>query len=97
MAAKRSAKPPTTEELLTKCVAEILDAERITPAQIYDLLLCGYRVYKQGMGLPPVAVWDAVLAPFRERGRPYLNPYQMAALADRREPEPDDFLHLGAR
>lgn len=79
---------------MSKQVAEILDAELITPAMIYELLLSGNRVYRQGVGLPQSAVWDAVLKPFRKRDRHYLNPFQIAALREREYPMYDDYDHL---
>jgi hypothetical protein len=80
--------------MLSKRVAAILDAEQITPAMIYDLLLSGNQIYRQGVGSPHSAVWDAVLKPFGERQRHYLNPYQVATLRDHEYPQDTDFEHL---
>lgn len=97
MGRKRKPKPqpPSREDKLSMQVAAILDAEKVTPLMLYELLLSGYLVYKQGVGLSHNQVWDAILRPFADRGRTYLSPYQMAALRERENgAEPDDFLHL---
>lgn len=72
--------PKRFSKELSDIVAEILDAERITPGMLYDLMAVGSKpwYFKEDS-----AVWDAVLEPFRKRGRSYLTPYQLAALHDR--------------
>lgn len=87
-------KEPTREERISTLVAKVLDSDRVTPAMIYDLMLHGHMAYKQGMGLSHNQVWEAILLPFRQRGRKYLSPYQMAALREHDEPELEDFDHL---
>ena len=71
---------PTREERVTQIVYDILSAEKITPGQLYDLLLMGHKVYKQGVGIPECAVLDAILKAFVQHGRIYMNPHTMARL-----------------
>ena len=93
---RKGERPPSTEELLTDRVCQLLAAETITPMQVYDLLLMGHRVYKKGLGLPHEAVWRGILTAFRDHERYYLSPGQMAMLHGREAPEPEDFAHLSS-
>ena len=61
---------------------------------VYDLLLMGHRVYKQGFGLPHEVVWKSILDAFRLYDRHYLSPGQMAVLHGRDKPELEDIEHL---
>ena len=61
----RAARPPSTEERLLEEVSKLLGAETITPMMVYDLLLMGHRIYKQGFGLPHEVVWKSILDAFR--------------------------------
>jgi hypothetical protein len=54
----------------------------------------GHRVYKQGMGLPHEAVWKSILDAFRDQGRYYLSPGQLAQLRDEPNPTDDDWATL---
>jgi hypothetical protein len=94
MARKRKTKvvEPTREQRVTQIVNDILSAEAITPVQLYDLLLMGHRVYKQGVGIPECAVLDAILKAFAQHDRHYMNPYVMAQLrGEQNGPAETDF------
>lgn len=95
MARKRNRTPELTrEQKLTVMVDEILKSEHITPMQVYDLMLMGYQVYRQGVGIPQSHVWEAILQGFSQNGREYLNPWKMALLSGRDTPESADFNSL---
>lgn len=97
MARKRKkAPPPTREEVLTERVRRILSAEVITPGMVYDILLSGHSVYKQGVGIPQCHVLAAILKAFEEKDRRYLTPWQVAALNGRDRVIPEDYKHLEA-
>lgn len=85
---------PTTEQRVTQKVSQLLSGETVTPQLVYDLMLLGSRCYRQGVGLPHKAVWQALLDGFAAHDRHYLNPYQMAALRGRSEVDDCDFEHL---
>lgn len=85
---------PTTEQRVTQKVSQLLSGETVTPQLVYDLMLLGSRCYRQGVGLPHKAVWQALLDGFAAHDRHYLNPYQMATLRGRSEVESSDFEHL---
>jgi hypothetical protein len=95
MARKRKRMPELTrEQKLTELVNYMLTCDSITPMQVYDLVLMGSQVYKPGMGIPQCHVWEAILQAFRQNGRCYMNPYQVAVLAGRARPEDADFESL---
>ena len=71
---------PTREQRVTQIVNDILSADKITPGQLYDLLLMGHQVYKQGVGIPEQVVLDSILSAFVQHDRHYMNPYQLAQL-----------------
>lgn len=71
---------PAREAQLRDQVSQILAAPQITPMMISNLLMMGARIYKDGMGLPQHAVWNAILAGFADHDRYYLTPEQQAAL-----------------
>ena len=81
MARKRNkVAEPTTEQRLALLVDAMLSAEHITPMQIYEVMLMGHRVYRQGVGIPERVVLDAILSAFKQHHRHYMNPYQIAQL-----------------
>jgi hypothetical protein len=90
----RASRPPSTEELLTERVSQLLGAGSITPMMVYDILLMGHRVYKQGVGLPHEAVWKSILDAFRDHDRHYLTPGQTATLYGKKELEIKDMEYL---
>ena len=93
---KNKVKEITREELLSNHVAALLAAKQITPSMIYDLVLDGCKVYKQGVGLPEKVVLQAIIDQFVKRGQTYMNPYTLATLKDKNFPESDDFEPLTA-
>jgi hypothetical protein len=95
MARKRKQMPePTREQKLTELVNQVLTCDQITPMQMYNLILMGSQVYKPGMGIPQSHVWEAILQAFRQNGRCYMNPYQVAVMSGRAHPEESDYHSL---
>ena len=94
MSKRRKGPEPTTEQRVTQKVSQLLSGETVTPQLVYDLLLLGSRCYRSGMGLPHIAVWQAILDGFAAHDRPYLNPSQMASLRGRTVVDGIDFEHL---
>lgn len=95
MSKRRKNPPPSTKELLYQQVTGLLVEPTVTPMQVYNLLVMGHRVYKQGMGLPlREAVWKSILDAFRDQGRYYLSPGQLAQLRDEPNPTDDDWATL---
>lgn len=94
MARKRKVKEPTLRERITQDVHKLLTCNVITPRQVYDLMLLGSRMYRQGVGIPEFHVVDAILEAFEKQNRHYLNPYQSAQLRDADAPELVDWESL---
>jgi hypothetical protein len=90
----RKRKPPGIKELLTEKVSDFLAAGNITPMMVYDILLTGHRVYRQGTGLPHEEIWRAIINGFSDHERYYLTPGQHAALYGREIPTEEDFAEL---
>lgn len=79
MARKRNRpKEKTRQEILFDRVDKLLASEKITPAMVYDILLSGHSVYKQGLGLWHGDVWQAIIDAFNKHGSDYVNPYTAA-------------------
>jgi hypothetical protein len=92
----RAVRPSSTEELLTEHVSKLLGAGSITPMMVYDLLLMGHRVYRQGFGLPHEIVWKSILDAFMDHDRYYLTPGQIAILHGRTKPATEDMAELSS-
>ena len=80
------------EETLSKHVADILDADQITPAMIEDLLMDGLALHNIGSDYKDIL--ESILVPFVERDRIYINPYKIALLRGQTYPNLEDFEHL---
>lgn len=51
---------PSREEILTERVKKLVSVSHITMDMIYDIVLSGHSVYRQGMGLSHEAVYEAI-------------------------------------
>ena len=91
---KSRVKALTREEKIVQQTTRMLTASTITPAMVFDMLTLGSEVYRSGLGLPWEHVIEHVLKAFRQQGREYLHPCQMAALKNRHDCEEDDWHHL---
>ena len=92
---EKSFKMHTLEELVSMHVALLLDSKQITPAMLYCILIDGYNLCMNRNGLSEKEILQpviqAILDPFAELGRAYMNPYQLAILKNNNYPESDDF------
>jgi hypothetical protein len=90
----RHGRPPSTQQLLTERVGQLLAAQEITPMMVFDMLLMGHRVYSWNGNMTTEGVWKSILDAFRDHERYYLTPEQMANLNGREKPLPQDHEHL---
>jgi len=90
----KKVREPTVEEQIRARVGDLLVTDNITPMLVYNLLLIGHRIYKQGIGIPTEHVWRSITGAFADNGRHYLTPGQIAALWDKEVLDDSDFDQL---
>ena len=84
----------TVEEEIRSKITELLNTETITPMLVYEVLLVGHRMFKQGVGIPVDHVWTSILSAFADGDRHYPTPGQTSVLFGKEMLEPEDLDYL---